>query len=114
MQWLLDGNGKSPALLDSEFAPYPTIDNGIAPLLAQENTIQKEVDFFKTNNPNAIVIMVSDDTMEPVYSSGDFVGGIQYRDAQTETDEPVIFAKNILTATPIIWHRWKFKNKEAI
>ena len=137
--------------MDAEFAPYPTLDNGMPPLLAQENTIQKEIEFFKTNNPNAVVIMVSDDAMEPVYSNGDFVGGIQYRDlkkieacvghdciieigegtffrrlmkrkngfslvcvnAQTETDEPVIFAKNILAATPIIWHRWKFK-KEAI
>ena len=150
MQWLLEGLGKSPALLDSEFSPYPTIDNGMASLFVQENTIQKEIEFFKINNPNAIVIMVSDDTMEPVYSNGDFVGGIQYRDsqkieecvghdciieigdgtffrrlmkrkngyslvcvnAQTETDEPVIFAKNILAATPIIWHRWKFKNPD--
>ena len=148
IQWLLEGLGKSPSLLDSEFAPYPTINKDIAPLFAQENTIQKEIDFFKANNPNAVVIMVSDDAMEPVYSTGDFVGGIQYRDplkinecighdciieigdgtffrrlmqrkngyslvcvnAQTEIDEPVIFAKNILAATPIIWHRWKFKN----
>jgi len=146
-QWLLEGVGKSPALLESEFSPYPTTDKDIAPLLAQENTIQKEVDFFKTNNPNAVVIMVSDDTMEPSYSHGDFVGGIRYiipqkinecvghdciieisdgiffrrllqrkngyalvcLNAQTETDEPVIFAKSILAATPIIWHRWKLK-----
>ena len=147
VQWLISGLGKSPTLLDSEFAHYPIVDNTIAPLLAQENSIQKEINFFKNNNPNAIVIMVSDDTMEPVYSTGDFVGGIQYRDlnkinacighnciieigdgtffrrlmkrkneyslvcvnAQTETDEPVIFAKTILAATPIIWHRWTFK-----
>jgi transcriptional regulator with XRE-family HTH domain len=146
-QWLVNGVGKSPALLDSEFTPYSPIDNEISPLFAEEKSIQKEIDFFKTNNPNAIVIMVSDDTMKPVYSVGDFVGGIQYRDpqkiekcinhdciieigdgtyfrrlmkrkneyslvctnAQTETEEPVIFAKHILAATPIIWHRWKFK-----
>lgn len=150
IQWLMEGSGKSPALLESEFAPYPTIDKGIAPLFAQENTIQKEIEFFKVNNPNAIVIMVSDDTMEPMYAKGDFVGGIQYIDpqkinecighdciieigdgtyfrrlmkrangyslvcvnAQTDTDEPVIFAKNILSATPIIWHRWKFNKPE--
>ena len=99
------------------------------------------------NNPNAIVIMVSDDTMEPRYAQGDFVGGTQYiipqkinecvghdciiktsegtffrrlmkrkngyalvcLNAQTEAEDPVIFAKHILAATPIIWHRWKFK-----
>lgn len=150
IQWLLEGVGKGPALLNAEFSPYPTIDNDIAPLFAQENTIQKEIEFFKTNNPNAVVIMVSDDAMEPIYSNGDFVGGVKYIDlqkidecighdciieigdgtffrrlmkrkngyslvcvnAQTETDEPVIFSKNILSATPVIWHRWKFKSPE--
>jgi SOS-response transcriptional repressor LexA len=50
----------------------------MVPLLSQETAIQKEIDFFKNNNPNAITIMVSDDTMEPIYSQGDFVGGIQH------------------------------------
>ena len=150
MQWLLEGVGKSPALLESEFTPYPPLDKDIAPLLDKENTIQKEIDFFRTHNPNAIVVMVSDDTMEPRYSQGDFVGGTQYiipqkieecvgqdciieitdgtffrrlmkrkngyalvsLNPQTETEDPVIFAKHILAATPIIWHRWKFKKPD--
>lgn len=150
MQWLLEGLGKSPALLESEFTPYPPLDKDIAPLLDKENTIQKEIDFFKTHNPNAIVIMVSDDTMEPRYSQSDFVGGTQYiipkkinecighdciietsegtffrrlirrkngyalvcLNPQTEMEEPVVFAKHILAATPIIWHRWKFKKPD--
>ncbi|KTC98227.1 XRE family transcriptional regulator [Legionella erythra] len=148
VQWLLDGAGKSPTLFTSEFMPYPALDKDIAPLLSQESAIQKEIEFFKTNNPNAIVIMVSDDTMEPTYSKGDFVGGIQYMNtsdieecighdcvveisegiyfrrlikrtngyalvclnSQTEVEEPVIFSKKILAATPIIWHRWKLKS----
>ncbi len=153
IQWLLEGLGKGPALLETDFTPYPTIDNDLALLLDKENTIQKEIDFFRTNNPNAVVIMVSDNTMEPVYSLGDFVGGIQYLvpqkinecigqdciieiadgtffrrlikrktgyalvclNTQTETDEPVIFSKTILAATPVIWHRWKFnKSNEAV
>lgn len=79
-QWLLNGSGKSPSLVASEFVPFPTLDKDIAPLFTQENAIQKEIEFFKANNPNALVIMVSDDTMEPTYSKGDFVGGIQYMD----------------------------------
>lgn len=151
-QWLLQGAGKSPSLLASEFSPYPAIDKDIAPLFTQENTIQKEIEYFKTNNPNAMVIMVSDDTMEPSYSKGDFVGGIQYLNtadidecmghdciveinegiyfrrlmkrqngyalvclnAQTELEDPVIFSKKIFAATPIIWHRWKFKKLDEI
>lgn len=145
-EWLLNGTGRSPTLLPTEFAPYSAINKDIAPILSQESTIQKEIEFFKTNNPNAVVIMVSDDTMKPTYSQGDFVGGIQYMNtsdieecvghdciieisegtyfrrlmkrkagyalvclnAQTEIEDPVIFSKKILAATPVIWHRWKF------
>ena len=78
IEWLLKGSGKSPSILDSQYTPYPPMDKDIAPLLGRENAIQKEIDFFKLNNPNAFVIMVSDDTMEPRYSQGDFVGGIQH------------------------------------
>lgn len=78
IQWLLKGHGKSPSLVNSDFVPYPINDKNVAPLLHGENTIQKEIDFFKLNNPNAVVIMVSDDTMQPTYSMGDFVGGTQY------------------------------------
>ncbi|MBA2649746.1 MAG: helix-turn-helix transcriptional regulator [Legionella sp.] len=150
LQWLMEGSGKSPALVESEFTPYPLLDKDIAPLLDKEITIQKEIDFFRTNNPNASVIMVTDDSMEPRYAPGDFVGGTQYLipqkinecighdcivetnegtffrrlmrrkngytlvclNPQTETEEPVIFTKHILAATPIIWHRWKFKKPE--
>lgn len=150
MQWLLEGLGKSPALLESEFTPYPPVDQDVSPLLDKETGIQREIDFFKRNNPNALVIMVSDDTMAPRYSPGDFVGGVQYiipqkinectgqdciietsegtffrrlvqrkngyalvcLNPQTTTEEPVIFTKHILAATPIIWHRWKFKKLE--
>ncbi|STX39305.1 XRE family transcriptional regulator [Legionella feeleii] len=146
IQWLLEGRGKSPTLLNSEFALYSTLDKDMTSLLSQESGIQKEIEFFKTHNPNAVVIMVSDDSMEPTYSKGDFVGGTQYMNtsdieecighdciieisegiyfrrlmkrtngyalvclnAQTEIEDPVIFSKKILAATPIIWHRWKF------
>jgi transcriptional regulator with XRE-family HTH domain len=149
-RWLLEGSGKSPSLLASEFIPYPAIDKDIAPLFSQENTIQKEIDFFRTNNPNGTVIMVSDDTMKPTYSMGDFVGGIEYREgsdiekcighdciieisegtyfrrlmkrkygyalvclnAETKVEDPVIFTKKLLAATPIIWHRWKFEKPD--
>lgn len=148
-QWLLSGSGKSPSLLDSEFTPYPTLGKQISNLLTQETTIQKEIEFFKTNNPNAMVIMVSDDTMKPAYNMGDFVGGIQYLNSsdieecighdciveisegiyfrrlmkrkngyalvclnpQTTSEDPILFSKRILSATPVIWHRWKLINQ---
>ncbi len=45
MQWLLEGAGQSPSLLESEFSPYPTVDRDIAPLLDAENVIQRELIF---------------------------------------------------------------------
>lgn len=149
-QWLLDGIGKTPALLGEAFTPYSTSDTALSPLLTVESIIQKEINFFETNNPNAHVVMVNDDGMEPRYTQGDFVGGIKYQlppkidgcmgrdciveiaegtffrrllkrkneyalaclNAQTTTEQPVIFSKKILAATPIIWHRWKFETPE--
>lgn len=149
-QWLLYGKGKSPSLISTDFVPYPIMDNKVASLFMEESTIQKEIEFFKANNPNAIVIMVSNDTMNPRYVQGDFVGGTQYilsqqinecighdcivetsegtffrrllqrkngyalscLNPQTSLEEPVIFTKHILAATPITWHRWKFKKPE--
>ena len=55
IEWLLKGSGKSPSILDSQYTPYPPMDKDIAPLLGRENAIQKEIDFFKLNNPNAFV-----------------------------------------------------------
>lgn len=145
-QWLLKGSGKSPGLLTSDFSPYPAIDQNFSSQFNQESTIQKEIEFFKTNNPNSVVIIVSDDSMKPTYSQGDLVGGIQYLNTtdidecighdciieigdgtyfrrlmkrkngyaltclnpQTEIEDPVIFSSKILTATPVIWHRWRF------
>lgn len=79
-QWLLEGIGKSPSMMSSEFVPFQ-VNNEFDSLLSQETTLQNEIEYFKSNNPNAVVIMVTDDTMEPVYDSGDFVGGVQYRNA---------------------------------
>jgi hypothetical protein len=31
----------------------------------------------------------------------------------SEINEPVIFPKKILTASPIIWHRWELKKSDG-
>lgn len=46
------------------------------PYLTDENTgILHEADFFKKTYPDAAMLMVNDDTMEPTYKKGDYVGG---------------------------------------
>ncbi|MFO9453214.1 helix-turn-helix domain-containing protein [Legionella pneumophila serogroup 1] len=78
IDWLLDGTGKGPSVVENEFKNFPLLNEAVGNLIASEQAIQKEIDFFKTNNPNAVVILVSDDAMEPEYNSGDFVGGIKF------------------------------------
>lgn len=77
VDWLLEGIGKGPAVIENEFKDYPLLNDAIDSLLSHEQTIQKEIDFFKSNNPNSTVIIVSDDAMEPEYKVGAFVGGIK-------------------------------------
>ncbi|HAU1408746.1 TPA: XRE family transcriptional regulator [Legionella pneumophila] len=78
IDWLLEGIGKGPSVIENEFQNYPSLADTVGDLIASEQTIQKEIDFFKTNNPNAVVIRVSDDSMEPEYKVGDIVGGIKF------------------------------------
>lgn len=78
IDWLLEGVGKGPSVIENEFQNYPFLADTLGDLIASEQAIQKEVDFFKTNNPNAVVIVVSDDAMEPEYKMGDIVGGVKF------------------------------------
>lgn len=78
IDWLLEGIGKGPSVIENEFQNYPSLADTVGDLIASEQAIQNEIDFFKTNNPNAVVIRISDDSMEPEYKVGDIVGGIKF------------------------------------
>ena len=81
VEWLINGTGMPPR-------QYEAMNAGIRKELQQNNsimehnlheeeTIYKESQLFRQNNPNAIVLTVADDAMEPYYSVGDYIGGIQ-------------------------------------
>lgn len=65
--WLLTGNGEAPILLQHVSRLPNEINEDIC--------ILREIEAFKAINPNPIVIIISDDGMEPIYSIGDYVGG---------------------------------------
>lgn len=88
IDWLLDGTGNGPAVMDNDFNNYPLLDATVDGFLNLELSVQKEIEFFKTNNANALVHMVSDDAMAPTYQVGAFVGGIKYI-IQTKKEECV-------------------------
>lgn len=81
VEWLITGVGMPPR-------PYEMLHAGIRHELRnndalvnfnlkEEEAIYKEIQLFRQHNPNAIVLTVADDAMEPYYSLGDYIGGIQ-------------------------------------
>lgn len=45
--------------------------------LQEEQAIYQELQAFKSNNPNPIIITISDDAMESQFRAGDYVGGVR-------------------------------------
>lgn len=84
IEWLLEGTGMPPR-------PYEMISSGVREALEEdaalaelnlheEEAIYQETQLFKQNNPNAIIISVVDDSMEPYFSIGDYIGGIRLQE----------------------------------
>lgn len=65
--WLLCKNDERPYFLDDASAYTDKLGENLCVL--------REIEAFKTINPNPIVIMVSDDGMLPRYEPGSYIGG---------------------------------------
>ena len=81
VEWLTEGSGMPPR-------PFETVNAGIRKELQsdasviehnlrEEESIYREIQLFRQQNPNAIVLTIADNAMEPYYSVGDYIGGIQ-------------------------------------
>ncbi len=70
-EWLLAGSGPGPKIIHDSFEPDPdeVVDWG------EEESILKDIESFKKNNPDPIVAIVADGSMLPKFSYGDYVGG---------------------------------------
>ncbi len=64
--WLMSGKGLSPRFQQPSTECFEL-----------DARILKEVFYFEQNNPLPIVSILSDDSMEPFYQIGDYVGGCQ-------------------------------------
>lgn len=65
--WLLTGEGQLPKLLEgSESLPQT---------LTEDLVILSEIEAFKAINSDPVIIIIRDDSMEPVYNFGDYVAG---------------------------------------
>lgn len=81
VDWLMHGTGMPPRpyeMLSTGISEKGKTDTSIATLnLREEEAIYQETQLFKDQNPNSIVISVVDDSLEPYYSIGDYIGGIK-------------------------------------
>jgi hypothetical protein len=160
-EWINNGKGLSPRIsvdmgkyLASDLQ-YPEHgkstslqinDSGENSYLVDDSkAILREATFFKESTQNSVVLMITDNDMNPVYQIGDYVGGIfrygkdidsalkrdciiRMKDGNlvvrrlfksknsnlynlacinpaTESENPILFAVEIESAAPIIWHR---------
>jgi len=73
--WLLYGKGEKPKILTSECHQNPELYAN-----KEQPEIPDEIRFFLEKNPNGVYFEMENDGMEPLYSKGDFVAGIQHFD----------------------------------
>ncbi|OGT33081.1 MAG: hypothetical protein A3C44_05735 [Gammaproteobacteria bacterium RIFCSPHIGHO2_02_FULL_39_13] len=97
LEWLMQGTGVPPRpfeMTQDEFTSGTDLENFFNHMsLQEEQAIYQELQTFKTHNPNAIIITISDDSMEPQFRANDYVGGVRLtksEDIQLYLGQPCI------------------------
>lgn len=67
-EWLIFGMGEEPRAFDT--------NSKLLKSMSEQSKIIYEAEYFKKNNENSIVTMVTDLSTLPIYQIGDYVGGI--------------------------------------
>lgn len=70
--WLLCGHGHGPNIIQTS-SEKKFDENEVT--WGEEEAILKDINAFKKNNPDPIVAIVTDGSMLPLFSYGDYVGG---------------------------------------
>ncbi|MGD9107775.1 MAG: hypothetical protein PVI75_01210 [Gammaproteobacteria bacterium] len=65
--------------------PWLMHGTGQPPTLTQKKQIEKEIEMFKQNNPNYIILSINDNTMEPYFYPKDWVAGIKRKGKDIQT-----------------------------
>ena len=69
--WLLHGRGPGPTMVDR----YRETEADDKISWGEEESILRDIESFKQNNPAPMVTVVTDNSMLPFYGYGDYVGG---------------------------------------
>ncbi len=78
--WLLRGEGPGPRLINLP-PRAPAVFREDRAQWSEEESILKDIESFKLNNTDSIVMLVGDDTMSPYFNCGDYVGGHRMKGA---------------------------------
>jgi len=86
MEWLMEGKGMPPRpfeMLSSDANATRDLESALTSVnLNEETAIYQELQVFKANNPNPIIITVADDSMMPYFRMGDYIGGTRLTAAE--------------------------------
>jgi transcriptional regulator with XRE-family HTH domain len=108
-EWLIFGNGEEPRPMAKDD------ENTLLNSINDQSKIIYEADYFKRNNSSSIVYMITDKSMYPHFTCGDYVGGI--KKSISTSLEDLINALCIFTLSEEIVLVRKFllsNNKEVI
>lgn len=72
--WITHGIGSGPTLVDLDRSKILGNDQNVI-TWDEEEAIFKDIESFKSNNPDPIVAIIIDGSMLPFYCYGDYVGG---------------------------------------
>lgn len=82
IEWLTDGVGVPPRSFEmsqEKMISEMNLEDVLKQVnFQEEQAIYQELQTFKSHNANPIIITVADDTMEPQFHLGDYVGGMRF------------------------------------
>ena len=84
LNWLLYGRGVPPFIRSENklIAKYQQELLGLSGVIDCATYTNNEIERFRNFIPNALIMQVLDDSMEPFYSAGEFVGGKELREKE--------------------------------
>ena len=77
VQWLMEGSGAGPHFITNPLDKSSSAGKKKNALWGEHIVINNEIKFFEENNSDSIVLMISDDGLDPFFKTGEYVGGIK-------------------------------------
>lgn len=77
VQWLMEGSGVGPHFITNPLDKSSSEGKKKNALWGEHLVINNEIKFFEENNSDSVVLMISDNGLDPFFNAGEYVGGIK-------------------------------------